>query len=75
MNYTEIFREALNQEDSLRPLREALVSLRIKGISKETLIAELELFRGQTATEDEEDLVLDVMDFLVGYCSPHMRIE
>ena len=28
----------------------------------------------ETGREIEEDVVLDVMDFLIGWCSPHMSL-
>jgi hypothetical protein len=28
----------------------------------------------QTGRETEEDAVMDAMDFLVGWCSPHMKL-
>jgi hypothetical protein len=28
----------------------------------------------QAASEAEEDAAMDVMDFLVGWCSPHMKL-
>jgi hypothetical protein len=28
----------------------------------------------QAASEAEEDTVMDVMDFLVGWCNPHMKL-
>jgi hypothetical protein len=72
MNYEELFCEALSQQDRVMALREAVIKLRTLGIDKETLLAELEIFLAQTNGEDGYDVVLDVMDFLVGWCSPHM---
>ncbi len=37
------------------------------------LLGELEDFRFEVRT-DHDDVVLDVMDFVDGWCSPHMRV-
>lgn len=34
----------------------------------------LEELRRHCATEEMEDMVLEHMDFVVGFCSPHSRI-
>jgi hypothetical protein len=32
-------------------------------------------FLREAGREKDEDAVMDVMDFLVGWCSPHMRLS
>lgn len=74
MDLTDIFKAALTKPYPLMVLREALIELRSQGIEKEVLLASLESFRGQL-DEQNEDIVLDAMDLLVGHCSPHMQID
>ncbi|HML21332.1 MAG TPA: hypothetical protein PKD09_06785 [Aggregatilinea sp.] len=77
MNFQELFWQALNEQDPVSALRQMLIDLRAQGIEKEALLKELYAFRQVAASrsEEDEDNVLDVMDFLVGFCSSHMRID
>jgi hypothetical protein len=75
VNFAELFQEALGQEDKFTALRQKIVALRENGYDKEVLLAELEDFRSQVAHEADKDVVLEVMDCLSGFCSPHMRID
>lgn len=68
------FLAALNQADPLAGLREAVVELRREGRSANDLRAALEEIRADL-DETDEDIVLEVLDFLTGWCSPEMRIE
>lgn len=70
----ERYRRALNSPDKLSSLTEEIKNLRKEGISKEDLLEDLELFRNQLE-EIEEDIVLDVMDFLTGFCCTHLIID
>jgi hypothetical protein len=56
-------------------LRDAIVKLRSEGIDKQTLISELTKYYAETDIESDQDAAVDVLDFLTGYCSPHMRID
>ena len=48
------------------------------GYPRETLYEDFERARGvpegRNASEETEDVVLDVMDFLVGWCSPRLKL-
>ena len=74
-------------EDALegRPYRDALATIRQyatklldEGYPREELYAELnrarDLLERRGAPEEAEDPILDVMDFLVGWCSPGARL-
>lgn len=74
MDFTDIFKTALAKPYPLLVLREALIQLRSQGVEKDVLLAALDSFRGQL-DEQNEDIVLDAMDLVVGHCSPQMRIE
>jgi hypothetical protein len=53
----------------------SFIDLRGKGVDKSILLSELETFRQYTIDEAEEDIVLEIMDCLVGWCSPHILID
>jgi len=54
-------------------VKEALAS----GVTREAVLADLERLRVELRRDDpeREDVVLDVMDFVEGWASPHMRLE
>ncbi len=74
MDFTETFKTALANDDPLHQLRDALIQLRSDGIEKDVLLEVLESVRGQV-DETTENTLLEAMDFLYGFCSPHMRID
>jgi hypothetical protein len=70
-----VLKEALQKSSPMEALEQIVKDLLGKGYSKENIIAEFEAFRKTSSDEDYEDVVLEVMDFLTGWCSPHKRIE
>ena len=74
-NELSVLTEALQQSSPIEKLEPIVKKLLDKGYSKESILAEFESFRKTTTDEDYEDVVLDVMDFLTGWCSPHKRID
>jgi hypothetical protein len=76
MDY-EAYQQAFGSPDPLRALR-AIVQKQVEaGNDRTTLLAELERYRAVLRAEgrdQDEDLILEVMDFLVGWCHPDMRI-
>ncbi len=69
------FCEQFTSNTSLDTLWNYLKELKIKGVEKELVLSVLkelrELFK---ENEDIEDQILEVMDFVVGFCSPISRI-
>jgi DNA-binding response OmpR family regulator len=68
---------ALQKPNSLDELRSMVDALLRQGQSRDTVLALLEQSRRQLNSEGrdaEEDVVMDVMDFLTGWCSPHMKL-
>jgi hypothetical protein len=48
------------------------------GVGQDEILRRFEHFRAQlrrTYREADEDVVMDVMDCLTGWCSPHMKLE
>jgi hypothetical protein len=70
-----VLTKALQQRSPMEKLEQIVKDLLGKRYSKESLLAEFESFRQTTTDEDYEEVVLDVMDFLTGWCSPHKRID
>ncbi len=74
MDFIDTFKAALAKDDPLHQLRDALIQLRLEGVEKAILIESLESYYTQV-DEPTGDIIADATDFLVGWCSPHMRID
>ncbi|MBY0526422.1 MAG: hypothetical protein K2R98_23715 [Gemmataceae bacterium] len=60
-----------------QPLEEIVAMLRhfkAQGVTQGEAYALLEEMRRTAATEAAEDRILEVADFVAGFCSPHMNI-
>lgn len=73
MNITYLWK-AINRSDAFNEIRTAIILAVEQGESKENILYELEKLR-QIVDDAQEDVILEVMDFLTGWCSPHMRID
>jgi hypothetical protein len=71
------FHDALNSEQPLTQVRELARRELQHGVSRSEVLGQLESLRlelrGGEKPEDE-DVVLDVMDFVSGWSSPHMKL-
>lgn len=68
---------ALRDAHPVEALREVAERLLRTGISRGDLTRRLEQLRVElrdTDRSDDEDVVLDVLDFVAGWSSPHMKI-
>jgi hypothetical protein len=71
------FRQSLSVNQTVWPLREAVQQLLNEGYTRESLLRSLEAFRQELQEADleaAEDRVLEVMDYLVGWCGPEMQL-
>lgn len=71
------FEEALRSIDRPSALRRLAQDLLNEGRSSDNVQSEFESVRQQLRKDgraDDEDAVMDVMDFINGWCSPHMRL-
>ena len=50
-------------------IREILIEHKDKGMRKEEMLAILEECRGLSRNDTEEDRILDMMDYVSGFCS------
>ena len=59
------------------PLRDVARDALAQGYEKDALIEDFESVRAQLdeqGDEEREDAVMEVMEFLYGWCSPHMKV-
>ncbi len=69
--------QALTSSEPVNELRNWLLQLLADGQTREAILELLEHARQQLRQanrETDEDAVMDVMDFLFGWCSPHMKL-
>jgi hypothetical protein len=77
MPVDDLFEQALHAEEPLHELRSLASRLSSQGDDKAAIVAKFEEVRQQLRRENreaDEDAVMDVLDFLSGWCSPHMRM-
>ncbi len=74
----DAYRGALESRAPLAALRDVLHhELHDRHADRDVVLAELEALRGElrrAGRDDAEDIVLEAMDFVVGWCSPHVRL-
>jgi hypothetical protein len=59
------------------PLRDMARDALAQGYDRDALIEDFERVRArldEQGEEEREDAVMEVMDFLYGWCSPHMKL-
>ena len=69
--------QALSSSEPVNGLRNWVLQLLADGQTREAIRGLLKRTRPQLRQADretDEDAVMDVMDFLVGWCSPHMKL-
>src|SRR3954451_16165613 len=77
MPLDDCFEQALGSAEPVEQLRSLALRLRSEGYDQDRLISVFENARQELRSEDresDEDAVMDVMDFIVGWCSPHMKL-
>jgi hypothetical protein len=70
--------DALNSPDPLNRLRSLVQALHDQGQEQSAILELFEKTRQQlheTGRDRDEDVIMEIMDFLVGWCSPHMSLE
>jgi hypothetical protein len=73
----ELFEAALDSVEPVWELRGVIRGLLADGHSRDTLLHDLEALQldlREAGRDADEDAVLDVMDFVVGWSSPHTRL-
>jgi hypothetical protein len=72
------FQDAVGAHSPLVKLRELSIEHLETGLSRDEMLDILRALRAQyraDGNERAEDVVLDTMDFVTGWCSPHVRIS
>ena len=66
--------EIEKQHGDLSALRKFLIRFRDNGMDKETMLENMEELRGRSASGETEDILLELMDFIIGWCNPGQSI-
>jgi hypothetical protein len=77
MPLDDLFEQSLHAEEPLHELRSLALRLSSQGFDQAALVEKFEGMREQLRREDreaDEDVVMDVLDPLTGWCSPHMQL-
>ena len=79
MTLQDGFEKALQSEEPTQALRLLVDQFACKGYGKDEIYGFFEAFllhlrHGENRKEAEEDMVLDVMDALTGWCHPSARL-
>ena len=70
----QILNNRKTHEEVMSALRAFVEKLRKEGETKEAILARMQELRS-SVSDEQEDILLEIMDFLVGWCSPHAKIE
>jgi hypothetical protein len=66
--------KALQDNRSLEDIVSLLRHYKTRGLSQSEAYAVLEKMREKAADEASEDRILEVADFVAGFCSPHIKV-
>jgi hypothetical protein len=69
----QILKESRTREEARCALRMLLTRVLKDGEKRETILTKMEELR-KSVSDEQEDILLEVMDFLVGWCSPHVKL-
>jgi uncharacterized protein (UPF0335 family) len=61
-------------EADLPSIVEELRQMKIEGFEQDVVRSVLEDLRTESQTESEEDRILEVLDFVTGFCAPDYQI-
>ena len=65
---------ALQKQASLQMFREIVCQYKKNGGTQRAAYVTLEKIRGEQITEPDEDRILELMDFVAGFCAQDQRI-
>lgn len=72
--FIQLFPEEIKKNyNDLLALRENLIRFKDKGMGKNSMLENLEKLR-EISDSETEDILLELMDFVVGYCNPNLSI-
>ncbi|MEM9346659.1 MAG: hypothetical protein AAGB26_08575 [Planctomycetota bacterium] len=68
-------KEILTQSPDLHQLRAYLLDWKARGLDQQECYEAINSFRNKSALDEEtDDLILEWLDIVVGFCSPHMIV-
>lgn len=78
MSLNEEYMQVLSAEikkhhNNLLILCECLIKLKLDGMDKDSMIKNLEELRNSSDSE-VEDILLELMNFVLGYCNPNLSV-
>jgi hypothetical protein len=74
MNLESELTGALKKQASLQMLREIVYHYKQHGGTQQAAYVTLEKIRHEQIEESNEDRILELMDFVAGFCAPDQRI-
>ena len=74
MNLENEIKVALKKQASLQMLREIVCQYKQNGGTQYTAYVTLEKIRAEQMEEPDEDRILELMDFVAGFCSQDQKI-
>jgi len=69
----QILKESGTREGAICCLCTLLGKALEAGEKRETILTKMKELR-KSVSDEQEDILLEVMDFLVGWCSPHAKL-
>lgn len=55
-------------------LRKILLEFKSRGMTKDNMLGNLEQLRNLSETDEIEEIILDLMDLVIGFCNPSLSI-
>ncbi|MBP8251378.1 MAG: hypothetical protein KAX40_03370 [Herpetosiphon sp.] len=77
MRHISLFESALSSEYPSEKIRKVVQDLIQRNKSRDVIYEELECFRQYLLSKNrtrDENIVLDTMDYVAGWCSPSMKL-
>jgi hypothetical protein len=74
MNLEDAIKEAVENQASIQTLREIMCQYKQHGGTQQAAYVTLEKIRHEQMEEPDEDRILELMDFVAGFCAQDQRI-
>ncbi|MCM1236255.1 MAG: hypothetical protein NC489_39750 [Ruminococcus flavefaciens] len=71
--FSELTSVQIRNNNDVLYLRRLLIKFKNNGMDKDSILKSLEELR-RKSTSETEDTLLDLMDFVVGFCNPDLSI-
>ena len=71
--FMKVLSVEIEEKNNLLVLHKCLMKFKNAGMDKESMIKSLKELRNSSDSETE-DVLLELMDFVVGYCNPNLSI-